>query len=79
MELINLFITNNIKEVHRFISQYSSNSDDRKALAERLLGIDLDHYDESVFNIDKVELTGKKSLTKLALDTYLGIIGMKLK
>jgi DNA-directed RNA polymerase beta subunit len=78
MELINLFITNNIKEVHRFISQYSSNSEDRKALAERLLGIDLEHFNESVFDIKKVDLTGKKSLTKMMLDTYLGIIGMKL-
>ena len=79
MELINLFITNEIKEIHRFISQYSSNFDDRKVLAERLIGIDLDHLNESVFNIEKVELTGKKALTKLILDTYLGIIGMKLK
>jgi len=82
MELTNLFILNDIPELVRFVSQYSSNETDREKLAQKLLGIDRlngEDNDDTVFNISKIEKQyDKESIPKTMLDAYLTSMSLML-
>jgi DNA-directed RNA polymerase beta subunit len=71
MELTNLFISNDIKEVVRFMSTYSTNEADRHNLINALIT-------QNIFNIDKVEKSDEDNRTKQILEVYLKNIGLTL-
>lgn len=72
MELYNMFLTKDIKNVARFISTYSSNEMDRQHAIETMLTTD------NVFNIDYIEPTNTKSKTSLIVKAYLKCIGLEI-
>jgi len=79
MELVNLMSLQDIKEVVRLLSLYSSNSVDRQELAERLLGLNQQTGD-SLFGLEKVERNSKiTSQTKGILNTYFKCLSMRLE
>jgi len=80
MELVNMFVLKDIDELFRFLSLYSSNGEDRRTLALRLLGVRSEADDEvDPLRLKKVELSGADSLPKTILDAYLKAMGMELK
>jgi len=71
MELTNLFLTNDIKNVIRLMSQYSINQEDRQEVIKHLLTDD-------IFNLEKIPQTGESSRTKMIFDIYMKTIGMEV-
>jgi DNA-directed RNA polymerase beta subunit len=71
MELMNLYICNQVDEVTRFLAMYSSNEEDRVKLIETLLK-------KNVFDLDLIERTGKDNRTRMIIDVMLKSIGLRL-
>jgi hypothetical protein len=72
MELTNLLLCNDEKEVMRLMKAYSTSDVERKNLITHLLKDD-------VFKIDKVEALEDSSCTRQILDAYLAGIGLILE
>jgi hypothetical protein len=69
MEFNSLLLTQNIDLVMRYLAQTSTNPEERKNFNTALLT-------RNVFDIDKIELVGSKSITSRIVKTELLTIGL---
>jgi DNA-directed RNA polymerase beta subunit len=70
MEFTSLLLTQNIEDVTRYLAQTSNNPEERQNFNEALLT-------EDVFNIEKIERIGSKSITSQILKTEFQAIGIE--
>ena len=71
MELANLMIINNMKEVSRFLSIYSSNQSDRRNAIKQLSV-------RNIFDLDKIDISGVDNRTKVIFDIFMKNIGLEI-
>jgi len=71
MEVTNLMLCNNVKEVVRLLKLYSTDETSRKNLISSLLT-------KNIFNLKKVECQEGSNESKI-LDVFLFNLGLKLK
>lgn len=73
MEINSLLLTKNIDLVSRYLSQQSTNPEERENFNKTLLTTD------NVFNIEKIDRIGKKSITSKIIQTYFTTLGLELE
>ena len=71
MEISNLLLTKDPKEIKRFLSLYSSNKESRQKMVVELLN-------ENIFNMEKIESADTTDITRRIFDSYLTSMGLKL-